>query len=210
MQNKIIIFITLLFSFVFCISAQVKDSSNEVPIDKFLKKENFDRFQFLVSTRENIKALLGEDCEDGRCNYNEDWKMRFAYAGKVAEIRWFQPNEPRNRIFTTYTKPEFVGKLVGIFFNPRKKNVLRDDFIFPSEFKCLENGGREFNCWGDGVFVKYNYKKRDDGTIYEKEIVYIRVGVTIAESDAMKGETEVKDVKEEQTKTGSFPFDIPY
>lgn len=195
--KRIFIVLTLLFSFALCVSAQ-KETLNEVQIDNFLKTENFAEFQFLVSTRENIKALPGEDCATGSCLYDEDWKMRFIYAGKVAEERWYQPNQPRNRIFITYYKPEFRGKLIGIHFAPRKRNVLRDDFIFPAEYKCIENGGREFTCMGDRVFVKYNYKKREDGTICQKEIVFIWVGITKAERDAVKGETEVKDVEENE------------
>jgi len=142
--------------------------------------------------------LLGEDCAEGKCDYDADWKMRFAYAGKIASYKWYQPNQPRNRVFITYYKPEIVGKLIGIYFNPRKRNVLRDEYLFPADFKCLENDGREFNCWGNGVFVKYNYKKREDGTIYQKELVYIWVGLTKAESDSIQGETEVKDIEEKK------------
>jgi hypothetical protein len=195
-RNKIFIGFILLLFFAICVSGQVKENVKEVQIDSLLRKENFDRFQFLVSTQENIKGILGDNCYNSRCFYDDDWSMRFIYAGKVAETRWYQLNQPRNRVFTTYTKPEFIGKLIGIHFDPRRKNVLRDDFVFPADFKCLENGGREFNCWGNGIFVKYNYKKREDGTIYQKEIVYIWVGITKAESDAIKGETEIKDIPE--------------
>ena len=201
--NRLFIGIILLFSLIVFASAQVKEDSNEmkeVQIDRFLKKENFDRFQFLISTKENIRAMLGEGCETGRCDYDDDWKMRFVYAGAVKQVRSYQPNEPRNRVFTTYYKPEVRGKLVGIDFKPRNRNILRDDFTFPAEFKCLENGGREFNCWGNGVFVKYNYKKREDGTITQKEIVYIWVGITKAENDSITGETVVKDIPEKESK----------
>lgn len=201
--TRIFIVLVFLFSSVVYISAQVKEvrtEAKEVQIDRFLKKENFDRFQFLVSTKENIKALLGEDCASGGCDYDDDWKMRFVYAGEVKEYRYYQANEPRNRVFITYYKPEVKGKLVGISFKPRKRNVLRDDYTFPAEFKCLENGGREFNCWGEGIFVKYNYKKREDGTITQKEIVDIWVGITKAESDAITGETVVKDLPEKKSK----------
>jgi len=203
-RNKNFIGFILLLFFAICISGQVKENVKELQIDSLLRKENFDRFQFLVSTRANIKEILGEDCATGKCFYDDDWSMRFNYADKVAEIRWYQPNQPRNRVFTTYTKPEFIGKLTGIYFKPRRINILRDDFVFPADIKCLENGGREFNCWGNGIFVKYNYKKREDGTIYQKEIVYIWVGITKAEGDNIKGETEVKDVPENKDNPFNF------
>jgi hypothetical protein len=193
--NKIFIVLAVLFSFIACISAQEKDRRNEVQIGGFLKRENFDKFQFLVSTKENITAMLSKDCADGDCDYDRDWKMRFMYVGEVLG-QTININPSR----TTYSKPEYRGKLSGIHFSPRKQNFLPDNYVFPADIKCYENAGREFNCWGEGIFIKYNYKKLEDGMITQNKIVYIWVGVTKTESDAITGETVVKDISENKSK----------
>jgi len=198
--NKKFIVFFLLFFFAVGISAQVKNAPHEVRIDKFLDEKNFAEFQFLVSTRENIKAVFGKDCEAARCDFDDDWKMKFNYVNPVLEIRWFQPDQPRNRVFTTFSKPEYREKLLNIEFYPRRENFLRDDFVFPDNVKCFENGGREFNCWGARVFVKYNYKKGAGGAITQKQLVFIRIGVTQTEYETIRSETQFKDVEETELK----------
>lgn len=206
--NRIFIVLTLLFASVVCLSAQVrkktnamkKEPSNTVRIDKFLRKENFDKFQFLVSTREDIKKLLGKDCADGNCIYDDDWTMRFVYLSNLSETQTIRPNVPGNQISLPEPRPEFEGKLSGIFFSPRKRSFLPDDFVFPAEFKCIEGSSLDFSCPGDGVVVKYNYKKIDGSRGFKREIVSIFVGITKAERGTVIVEPGTKDTKDKVDK----------
>jgi hypothetical protein len=198
--KRILLCLVLLFSFVAGISAQVKTAQNEVNIDRLLRKENFTTLQFLVSTKEDVKFSFGEQCASGgQCVYDEDWFIRFKYVGEVLSFSWAQPNQPQNRYFITYSKPEFRGKLLGIEFTPRKLNVLSGNYIFPSGFDCAENIGIEFNCISDVAFVKYFYKKSEDGTIHQKKISFILHRPTKQQYETITGETVVKDMKEKAT-----------
>jgi hypothetical protein len=168
-QSKIVFGFLLLFSFAVCVSAQDKGALNEVQIDRFLNRANFDQYQFLVSAKDNVKALLSDDCETGSCRYDDEWMMRFVYLNEVIERTvGITPAS------ITYSKPEFRGKLIGIDFSPSKRNVLRDDYVFPADFDCRENAGMEFNCRGkgksDGVFVKYNYKKGKTERYFKRKL----------------------------------------
>jgi hypothetical protein len=117
---KIFIIFTFLPAFALQVSAQENAVQNKAEIFQLFKKENLKELKFLVSTKEDVKALFGEKCES-ECDFGKNWWIRFTYVNKDwLGIRYYQKDQPRNKVWITKPKPEFVGKLLTI---PTPKDI---------------------------------------------------------------------------------------
>lgn len=202
---RVLLGFALLFVLVVAIPAQRRDVPNEVTIDALLKKENFTTLQLLVSTKDDVEAVFGKSCGLS-CEYNDDWLIGFSYVPDVLFSRRANREEPSNKVFITYSKPEFRGKLRYIAFTPRKFNVLAGDYILSPDFDCKANSGVQFDCTNGDTYVSFYDEKRKDASSTQNRMRLILHGlayVNLYTAKELFGETEMKDAPAQTSEQAS-------
>jgi len=128
---KIFIIFTFLLAFAVCVPAQTNQYPNEIEGYEFFKNGKLNDLKLLVSDRNDVKAVFGEKCEHG-CAYDDDWEIRFSYVNSGWSRKLTENGE--EQIYKP--KSEFVGKLAGITFNPKRQILLPDSVTIPKELNC--------------------------------------------------------------------------
>jgi len=190
--NKIIVCLALLLALVVGISAQEKAKQDEVSIEKLLKLEDVTTLRFLVSTREDVKALGGEECIISSCVYKGDWQISYEFSGDI--LHFYLSNPAKNgssRIDSTFVKPEYKGTLVEVSLFHRGY-IFPENYSLPPDFDCYEVNRTTF-CNNGETVVQY-WSERDSPT---KRIV-VRHRVTINQYKQITGETELQRTPPQQ------------
>ena len=155
---KIFIVFTFLLAFAVCVSAQndsipsvvkfgdllepkkVKDlkfgfsTTNELKGYEFFGKGKLNKLKIGVSTKENVKAILGNTCEEF-CNYDSNWKIRFEYFDEKTTYTTKSYDGNGNKTDAKKFVPlsEYFGKIRSVEFIP-KKRVSFSKAIYSNEF----------------------------------------------------------------------------
>lgn len=101
---------------------------NELKDYKFFDTGKLKGLKLTISTKEEVKNSLGENCESS-CDYNSEWKVRFSYFGSFSYERTVD-----NKKTKFVAKDELVDKLYSITLIP-KSTILFNNVVFPSPFK---------------------------------------------------------------------------
>jgi len=154
---KTIIFIGLfMIGSVMVANAQDTQFPNELSGFEFFKSGKLNGLRLLTSTKDDVIRVMGKDCEHN-CDYDEDWKISFSYVNsgwsKTSNDQVYKP------------KSEFVGKLAGISFRPKRQILLTETNVFPKEFTCLNGVTTSGN-------LKYNSRSCINESMNEKRIIY--------------------------------------
>jgi hypothetical protein len=75
---KIFIFFTFLLAFAVCVSAQSISYPNELKGYEFFRSGKLKGIKLGYSTKEDIRRIFGENCENG-CEYNKNWTINIDY-----------------------------------------------------------------------------------------------------------------------------------
>ena len=190
--NRFLICLALFLVFFAGISAQEKITQDEVSIEKLLKLEEFTTLRFLVSTREDVKALFGEECKEySICNYNNDWSISFEFAGDILYLL-NSSKERIGRMDSTFVNPEFKGKLVAInLHNP--SYVFPENYSLPPDFDCTEEN-YVTRCSNGETFIQYFVDRNS-----RVKRIGISHRVSITQYKQITGETELKRFPPQQS-----------
>jgi len=197
--NNILISLALLLAFVAGISAQEKTVGKEISIDKLLRIEEFTTLRFLISTKEEVKNLFGNECHYVICNYNDDWGIRFDFAGDILHFYLSNPidyllnsSAKKMKDDRTWVKPEFKGTLTAIELSHTAYKVLPENYNLPPGFVCSSLHGWTY-CNNGETFIGYEDKGDN-----RKWIRYIHYRVSISEYKKITGETELQKTPPQQ------------
>jgi hypothetical protein len=176
MKSKILLFLFCFLSLTLNNFAQENQFPNELEGFQFFKNEKIGNLKLLVSTKEDVKAVMGENCANG-CDYDGNWKISFAYVGS----QWYRKSS-QNGIERLYKpKAEFVGKLHDINFYPKRQIILPESIQFPKGFRC-NNGTtkREDTKYNERVCIDssriiyaISNENTSDGKILKEQIMHI-------------------------------------
>jgi hypothetical protein len=169
---KIFIVFIFLLLFVVCVSAQSNQYPNEIEGYEFFKDGKLNDLKILASDRETVKAIFGEKCDNG-CDYNEDWKISFSYVSSG----WCKIFTENGKEQTYKPKPEFVGKLAGISFHPKRQILLSVSTLIPKEIRCRI-----------GTATGNNLRYRSRTCVNDKRIIYAISDETSADAKVFKGQ----------------------
>jgi hypothetical protein len=111
------------------VSAQTGRYPNELEGYRFFTSGKLKGLQFLVSTKEDVKRILGEDCEK-QCDYDADWMINFEYFDEIW-TREESNNKGDRRVYKL--DPKYLGKIRQIDLKP-KKPVSFANVRFPASF----------------------------------------------------------------------------
>ena len=155
------------------ISAQDNPFPNEIEGLQFTKQATFRSLKFLVSTKDDIASIFGRQCVES-CRYDDNWDAEFYYVTKDEK-----GIVDRNGVRLIYkVRPEFIGKLMGVEFVPRKLHILPESLVFPKGLYCkipteFPNPEKIKVCW-DGNVIDYRFYSEDDpGGRYKKNEVFV-------------------------------------
>jgi hypothetical protein len=171
-RAKIFIAFTFLLTFAVYVSAQTNQYPNEIEGYEFFKSEKLSALKLLASDKDNVKAIFGEKCEHG-CDYDDDWKISFSYVNSGWSRKFTVNGE--EQIYKP--KPEFVGKLAGITFNPKRQILLHDSITIPRELNCSIGTSRGNNLV---------YKVRS--CIDDRRLWYVISEETLENKEVIKGQ----------------------
>ena len=140
-------------------NAQESAYPNEIEGLQFSKQDKVKDLVLLVSSMEDVKKLFGKDCENG-CEFNEDWDIGFSYVN----AGWSTTTSEKGVNSLLKPLPEFVGKLAGITFYPRRPVLLPESTVFPEGLKCNKGSAtrgdlrfRSITCADDRRLFYYIY-----------------------------------------------------
>ncbi len=143
-RAKIFIAFTFLLAFAVCVSAQSVQFPNELKGYEFYDQGKLKDLRLKTSTSEDVKAIFGNDCILGGCDYNKDWEVGFFYYFDGMK-RYKTENDVRK---TYVVSPQYVGRIYSILLIPRKPISL-DRTLFSKEFEAKDTIGEH------GVELKY-------------------------------------------------------
>ena len=176
MTTRITFLLVCLGLFLVNANAQQGAYPNEIEGFQFFKLDKVKDLSLLVSSREDVMALFGQDCLND-CEFNEDWKIEFAYVNSG-----WSTSSKENGVTTLY-KPrlEFVGKLASIVFRPRRPVVLRESLVFPKGLRCNKASStsgdlhyRSIICADDRVLLYVIHDETDgEGKFQKNQLVSI-------------------------------------
>jgi hypothetical protein len=169
---EIFICFTFLLSFAGSVSAQTNQYPNEIEGYEFSRDERLSGLKLLASDKENVKAQFGEKCEHG-CDYNQDWDISFSYVNSG----WSRTFTDNGEGQTRSPKPEFVGKLAGITFHPKRQILLSDSVTIPKELKC-----------SIGTTYGNNMKYKTRTCIDDRRLWYVISEETLENKKIVKGQ----------------------
>jgi Uma2 family endonuclease len=113
-------------------SAQSIEFPNELKGFKFFGNGKLKSLQFTVSSKVEVKKILGETCEK-KCDYDADWLISFEYYEDI----WIKESRnDKDEKLTYFLDSKYLGKLRSIEIRP-KKQVSFDNVSFPAEFQKL-------------------------------------------------------------------------
>ncbi len=128
-RAKIFIAFTFLLAFAVCVSAQSVQFSNELKGYEFFGNGKIKGLQLMVSSKEDVKNIFGEDCEK-QCDYDEDWLMRLRY---FEEGRIEPDSDSTDEKPVYFLDSKYFGKLRSVEIRP-KKQMSFSDIYFPEIF----------------------------------------------------------------------------
>ncbi|HEX8196642.1 MAG TPA: hypothetical protein VF571_10685 [Pyrinomonadaceae bacterium] len=132
MKSKILLFLFCFLSLTLNNFAQENQFPNEIEGYQFFKDGRLRGLKLLVSTKNDVKAVMGENCQNG-CDYDQDWEINFSYVGS----NWYK-KITENGVERIYKpKPELIGTLQSVSFRPKRQILLSESIVFPKEFECL-------------------------------------------------------------------------
>lgn len=152
--------------------AQENQFPNEIEGYQFFKDGRLRGLKLLVSTKNDVKAVMGENCENG-CDYDQDWEIGFSYVGS----NWYRKST-ENGVERIYKpKPQLIGTLQSVSFRPKRHILLSESVVFPKEFECL-------NGVTTSGKIKYNSRTCMD----KKRIIYNISNETTTDGKVFKGQ----------------------
>lgn len=174
---KQILFTLFLFVIFFSTStlskAQFEDVlyPNEAQGYEFYKSGKLKELRYLVSTKDDVKRIFGENCEHG-CDYDESWKVSFSYVNSG----WSRTTTENGQPQRFEPSPVYVGKLSGITLYP-KKRISFENVVFPEAIKCNRSNSEEARvriCM-DSQILWYSLFDEDtkDGKHFKGDIINI-------------------------------------
>ena len=131
---KILIVFIFLLSVVFVKASQAQNNPypNELKGYEFAGKGKLKGLMPGVSTKENVKKIFGENCEN-RCDYDTDWTVNFSYY----ENNWIKENtDEKGKKLVYHLDSKYLGNLRKIEISP-KKQILLGIVSFPKTFEKL-------------------------------------------------------------------------
>ena len=135
MKNAIffIIFsVVLTLFFVSASQAQINNYPNELKGFEFFGKGKLRNLKIGVSTKEDVRNILGETCESA-CDYDKNWTINFDFY----ENNWIKKDtNPNGEKTVQYLDQKYLGKLRRIELRS-KKRVSFKDISFSDEFSKL-------------------------------------------------------------------------
>jgi hypothetical protein len=157
-------------------AAQADVSDNEIDGLKFSTQEKVKHLSLLVSSKEDVIATFGKDCERGG-RFNDDWDISFSYVG----AGWSNTRIENGKEVVYNPSPAIVGKLADITFKPRRDVVLPETTFFPPGLRCSDavtsRGGLEFKsivCTDHRSLAFFFYGEDDPLGKYKKnQILHI-------------------------------------
>ncbi len=129
-HTPILAALTIAFSLALGISAQTNQSSNELEGYRFVGSGKLKSLQLLVSTRDDVKRVFGNQCEK-QCDYDADWTVNFEY---YDDIWTKESSNNRGEKWTYFLDSKYLGKLRTIDLKP-KNPVSFAKVTFPDTFK---------------------------------------------------------------------------
>jgi hypothetical protein len=102
---------------------------NELDGYKFFANGKLKGLQLLASSREDVKRVLGSDCEK-QCDYDANWSISFQY---FDEIWTREESNSRGDRRVYKLDPKYLGKLRQIDLKP-KQAVSFANISFPAAF----------------------------------------------------------------------------
>jgi hypothetical protein len=116
-------------SLALAMSAQTTQFPNELDGYQFFGSGKLKGLQLLSSTREDVKRVFGQSCEN-QCDYDDNWTVNFGYFDE-GWTREESNNRGDRRVYKL--DPKYIGKLRQIDLKP-KKAVSFANISFPSAF----------------------------------------------------------------------------
>lgn len=130
MSRKIVLtFLLAMFLALACIAQEV-GAFNEIPGFEFYGKGKLKGISLKNSSRADVIAAFGNDCDYKVCEYDENWKLTVLYLEDYVR----QTRYDRKYEYALKPSQEFIEKAWILMFEP-KKNISLNDFSFPAIFK---------------------------------------------------------------------------
>jgi len=154
-RAKILIAFTFLLAFAVCVSAQEIQFINELKSYEFYNQGKLKDIKLKTSTDEDIKAVFGNDCWGGGCEYNEDWEIGFWYY--FDGMNRYKIEDETKKTYSL--SPEYVNKIFAIVLYP-KKPIAFNQILFSREFQSspsLGEHGVELKNYADSNGLTYTF-----------------------------------------------------
>ncbi|MBS1794455.1 MAG: hypothetical protein JSS81_11405 [Acidobacteria bacterium] len=126
---------------------------NELAGYEFFDRGKLKGLKLTVSTREDVRRALGDDCEKS-CDLDANWEIGFDYFGETSRGR-----EIGGKTVYYVAAPEVTGRLFAFYLRP-KKPLSFDRIVFPRQFGRA--GGYVCLFSGDGRGTSYGYDSHTD------------------------------------------------
>lgn len=173
-STKFFIAFTFLLAFAVYGSAQTNQYPNEIKGFEFFKDQRLNNLKLLTSDKEAVKAAFGK-CGAYICDYDENWTIGFVYVAADSGKKIIEAGS--ERIYKP--KPEFIGKLLIVYFHPKKPILLSESVLIPKELVCrvgtVKNPDYVVRLCVDDERVIYNISDETtaDGKILKGQIMII-------------------------------------
>jgi hypothetical protein len=179
---KIVSIYVFLLLFASSTFAQENPYPNELKGYEFFRSGRLKDLKPLVSTRADVKRVMGANCEYG-CDYDENWEIGFAYI----ERDWSKTDN----VGIYKAKVAFIGKLHDISFRPRHPIVLTQVDVFPQDFYCAnglaESDKFEYKCRvcidAHRVIYSLSDETKSDGKLLVLERQLMNIGYLPSRED---------------------------
>ena len=163
--TKILIIFTFLLSLVFVETSQAQNNPypNELKNYEFSGKGKFRGLKPGVSTKEDVKKIFGETCEN-KCDYDADWTVNFDYY----ENNWIKNDtDEKGQKLVYLLDSKYLGNLRKIEILP-KKQISFVNVSFPKTFQKLSRSLiTDDTRTGKGRMMTYDLYRDSHGLTYE-------------------------------------------
>lgn len=157
---------------------QVSSSPNELKGYEFIKKGKLNQLRLGASTRENVRNIIGETCENG-CIYESNWTIQIDYFDEDLTVieKTYNKNQDKYTEKQYVPTKEAIGKILSISFAP-KKRISFTNTAFSNQFNKYpyfepnyatsdKNDGISFDIYTDSYGLQYWIFDKVVGTIHK-------------------------------------------
>jgi len=145
---KIFIVFTFLLAFALDVLAQRNPYPNELKGYEFFGKGKLKGLKLGVSTKEDVKSIFGEIC-DNDCDYDENWTVNFNYLEGISKETTIDGITKRY-----VPSPNYAGKLYSVTFSP-KSSISFNKVKFSSNFAQFGGGSAAHDGKGGGTNMSF-------------------------------------------------------